>query len=205
MKNIILVLILCLGVHLSSAQEVYNSSGKGKPGFQKKTKKKKGYDPDKLVLGGSLNAGYYGDYANAGIAPFVGYRFAPHFSAGVSVGYQFYKYPEYYDYYHNPHYAYENIVFPAIWARYFVYRNIFVDATFEYDFINTQYPPYTINNPEPYKTFNTNSCFLIGVGIKQPLGGRFSGFAELFYDVLQNNISPYYGPPQVKVGFGVGI
>ena len=67
MKHLILLLIVCLGVQLASAQEIYNSSGKGKPGFKKATKKKKGYDPDNLILGGGLNAAIGDGFASAGI------------------------------------------------------------------------------------------------------------------------------------------
>jgi hypothetical protein len=205
MKRIIVVLLLCTGFTCASAQEVYNSSGK--PGYHKKTKNNKGYDPDKLIIGGSLNGGFYGDYANAGISPMVGYRFAPHFSAGVGLGYQFYKYPDYIDQFYQAHYAYENIVYPSIWARYFVYRNIFIDASFEFDFINLKEDALdNFGNPVKIKTNVTQPCLPIGVGLRQPLGGRVSAYAELIYDVIQGTYSPYpKHSPDIRIGFGVGF
>ena len=208
MRNLIFVLLLSVGVTVASAQDVYTSSGK--PGYHKKEqKKKKGYDPDKLIIGGSLNGGFGNGYVNAGISPILGYRLTDHFSAGIGLGYQFYQEPEYVDP-NNPYhasYAYENIVFPSIWGRYFVYRNIFTDVTVEYDFINVKQPGYDhYGNLGTQKLNVTNTCLLLGVGIKQPLGGRVFAYAELIYDVLQGTYSPYpQGAPDLRIGFGVGM
>src|ERR1017187_10428182 len=85
MKNIVVVLLLFFGISYASAQEVYTSSGK--TGFHKKTKKKKGYDPDRLIIGGGITFGIDGGYVNLGLAPIVGYRITDHFSAGLGLGY----------------------------------------------------------------------------------------------------------------------
>jgi len=207
MKNIIFVLILCAGFTYASAQDVYTSSGK--QGYHKKTKKTKGYDPDKLILGGSLNGAFGNGYVNAGISPIVGYRITDRLSAGVGLGYQFYQQPEYADP-NNPYkvtYAYENIVYPSIWGRYFFYRNFFADLTIEYDFINVKQPGYDhYGNFGTQKLNATNLCLLPGIGIKQPLGGRLFVYGELIYDVLQGKYSPYpQGAPDLRIGFGVGL
>ncbi len=208
MKNILIVLFLCLGFTYVSAQDVYTSSGK--PGYQKKAKKKiKGYDPDKLIIGGGLSAGFGDGFVNAGISPIVGYRFTDRISAGVGLGYQFYQEPEYVDP-NNPYhalYAYENIVYPSIWGRYFFYRNLFTDVTVEYDFINVKQPGYdNYGNFGTQKLNVTNTCLLLGIGLKIPLGGRLSAYGELIYDVLQGQYSPYpQGAPDLRFGLGVGL
>jgi hypothetical protein len=207
MKKIIFVLLLSLGFTYAQAQDVYNSSGK--PGYHKKTKKKKGYDPDKLILGGSLNGAFGSGYVNAGISPIAGYRITEHFSAGVGLGYQFYQEPEYVDPSNPNHalYAYENIIYPSIWGRYFFYRNFFTDATLEYDFINLKQPGYdNYGNFGTQKLNVTNTCLLLGLGLKQPLGGRVFGYFEVIYDVLQGHYSPYpQGQPDLRIGLGVGL
>ena len=206
MRYITLVVLLFIGISYASAQDVYTSSGKA--GYHKKTKKQKGYDPDKLIIGGGLNAGIGGGYANAGISPIVGYRFTKRFSAGIGLGYQFYKDPVAYDPI-NPnkvYYAYENIVYPSVWGRYFVWRNIFMDATFEYDFINLKYPLDQYGNYNATKSNVTNPCLLIGAGVRQPLAGRVSLFAELIYDVLQGEYSPYpKNGPDFRLGICAGL
>jgi hypothetical protein len=211
MKNIFLAILLFAGISAASAQEVYSSSGR--PGYYKKTKKeKKGYDPSKLVLGGGLNASFGGGEVSAGISPMIGYRFTEHFLAGVGLGYQYYKSVYSTDQYGNPtSYSTDNIVYPSVWARYFVYRNIFADATFEYNII-TQVDPLddipgspNYGDPIPTKSTFDVSCLLLGVGYKWALGGRVSVFGELMYDVLQNPNSPYYGQVVPRLGVSVGL
>jgi len=210
MKYFVWALLLVMGLSYAgsaSAQEVYSSSGK--PGYHKKTKKKKGYDPDRLIIGGGLNAGYGDGFANVGVSPILGYRITDHFQAGIGVGYQYYQEPEYVDP-NNPNkidYARENIVYPNIWTRYFVYKNFFVDGTLEYDLINLRQPGYDANaNFGIQKENVTNTCLLLGAGIRQPLGGRVSMYFELIYDVLQGPYSPYpAGAPDIRVGFATGL
>ncbi len=210
MKNTVLVLLLCAGFTYASAQDVYTSSGK--PGYQKHTKKKKkGYDPDKLILGGGITFNFGDGYLSAGIAPTVGYRITDHFSAGVGLGYLYSQVPEYVDPVNPDKVSYfrENIVYPSIWARYFVYRNLFVSSTVEYDFINQRGPGYAPNSVTPTTLSQNldNTCLFLGVGYKFPLGGRVSLYGELLYDVLQGNNSPYSPgfPTLLHFGFAVGL
>ena len=210
MKNIIVALCLCLGFTYASAQDVYTSSGK--PGYHKNTKKKKkGYDPDKLILGGGITA-YFGDgYISAGLSPIVGYRITDHFSAGVGLGYLYTQIPEYVDpnNLNKVSYFHENIIYPSIWTRYFVYRNLFVSASGEYDIIRQKGPGYVNTNPNPVTLTTTfdNTCLFLGVGYKFPLSGRVSVYAEALYDVLQGKNSPYAPgfPTILHIGFAAGL
>ena len=209
MKNLILILLLFTGIFTSSAQEVYSSSGK--TGYYKKMKKQKGYDPSKLVIGGGLNAGFSSGEVSVGISPFIGYRFADNFLAGVGLGYQYYKYLFFSDQNYNNYYATENIVYPSVWARYFVWKNIFADATLEYDFISQVVP--IDDNPGsanygilmPTKSTFAVPCLLMGVGYKWSLGGRVSFFLEGMYDVLQQPNSPYVGQFIPRAGVSAGF
>jgi len=208
MKNLIIVLALCAGFSYASAQEVYTSSGK--PGYQKHMKKKKkGYDPDKLIIAGSFNFGFGDGFVSAGISPMLGYRLTDRLSAGVGLGYQFFQQPEYANPV-NPNqvtYARENLVYPSIWGRYFIYRNFFADASVEYDLINLRQPGYdSYGNYGIQKMNVTNVSLILGAGMRVPISGRLSGYGELIYDVLQGQYSPYpKGAPDIRVGFGLGI
>ncbi|MES2701186.1 MAG: hypothetical protein V4649_01020 [Bacteroidota bacterium] len=203
MRNLIIAVLLCIGVATSAtAQEVYKSSGKKTYSKKKKT----GYDPDKLIIGGGLNAGFGTGYTNVGISPIVGYRITKDFSAGVGVGYQYFRQFLFEDQGKKWFQSY-NIIYPNVWARYFVYRNIFFDATYEQDFITLKRPGvnYTTGAWEMKKTAVANPCLLLGVGVKQPIGGRVSFLAEIMYDVLQNDYSPYYGMPVLRFSIVAGI
>lgn len=203
MKYCVVALLLFIGISHVSAQDVYTSSGKA----NYKKKKHKGFDPDKLIVGGGLNLGIGDGYANAGISPVAGYRFTDHFSAGIGLGYQFYKAPDYYDpNTDKTYYAYENIVYPSLWGRYFVWRNIFTDLTFEYDFIYLKEPLDKYGQLNTTKSTVTNPCLLLGAGIKQPIAGRVAIYAELIYDVLQGDYSPYpKAGPDLRFGILAGM
>lgn len=220
MRQIICTLLLgmiCFGV---SAQEVYNSSGRA-GGYRKK--EKKGYDPDKLVLGGGLNANYAriqlddytsGSYVQFGISPKVGYRLARFLTVGVGVGYQYYKSPDYVAYIQNtPKIAYThyNIYYPGVWAKCFVYNPIFISADFEFDV--TRVREYRLmydafGQPDHLVTKRstvTAPCALVGAGFRQSLGGRTSATFEIMYDLLQADYSPYYGTLVYRAGIYVGL
>lgn len=204
MKYIIPILMLCVGM-TASGQEVYSSSGR--PDHAQKHKKQQGFDASKLIFGGGFVASFGSGYSDFGISPVVGYRFTEHFAAGVGLGYEYLKSQlTFYDpntgYYVNyPTQA--NIIYPSIWARYLVWRNIFVDGTFEYNML--RYSQYYDSNGYPI-SFSVNvPCFLLGAGVKQPLGGRVYFFGEILYDVLQNVNSPYYGTIIPRAGVLVGF
>ena len=212
MNRILLLLVLCASFTGLSAQQVYNSSGNTN-GY--KHKKVKGYDPSRLIIGGTLNAAYSGDYANFGIGPTVGYKITDAFSAGVGLGYQFNQFP---DFWASPNpvtgeypVLKENLIYPSVWAKYNVYRNWFIDANIEYNFITVkghQVIYDTLGNPYNVSSKFTKSvpCLLLGAGVKQPLGGRVSGFLEILYDVLQENYSPYYRQfPVFRAGITTGL
>ncbi len=206
MKKIILVILLFTAYNYASAQDVYTSSGK--QGYQKKTRKKKGYDPDKLIIGGGLNLSVGGGYTDLGISPIVGYRITNHFAAGIGIGYLFaqtYDGPNPYDPNKNL-YISENIVYPNVWARYFVYRSIYVTSTFEHDFIFQKYPLDNYGNENTTRINVSNECLWLGVGMKFPTAGRVSFYGEIIYDVLQGVNSPYLnGSPDIRFGVAAGL
>jgi hypothetical protein len=211
MKYILSVLMVVVGVQLATAQDVYTSSGR--PEYAKKKEKKKtGYDPSRLIVGGGLVAGFGSGYTDVGIFPVVGYRITERFSAGVGLGYEFQK-QSYYLTDPGPSAAvnlyssHANIISPSIWARHFIYNNIFLTGIFEYNF---QYLNGAVDDPVQGKilneSYNVNApCLLLGGGIKQPLGGRVSVLAEILYDVLQQPNSPYLNQPVVHFGIVAGI
>ncbi len=207
MKKIVSALLLSLVFFGATAQEVYNSSGKAN-GYRKK--EVKGYDPDKLVIGGGLNLGYSGDYANVGISPKVGYRVKPFLTVGVGLGYQFYKI---YDYTINGTQSvpqYFNILYPGIWAKCTVYNPFFISTDFEYDIIKNSYyaPDYSsgyLQKGRKQSQTVTAACWLVGAGFKQPLGGRTTAIFEVMYDVLQADYSPYQKTLVYRAGIFVGL
>ena len=208
MKRIICLLLVSFAFLGASAQDVYYSSGKPR-GYKKK--EEKGYDPSKLVLGGGLNLGYAGDYANVGISPKVGYKFTKFLAAGVGLGYQYYKSPEDYTINNQTIYIHENIITPSLWAKCTVYNPIFIAADLEYNmiFLKDHDVKYDLATGNPYlvdrKTNVGALCFLTGAGVKQTLGGRTFATIEIMYDLLQADYSPYKQQLVYRVGIYVGL
>jgi hypothetical protein len=212
MKNIVLVLLLVAGYSYAQAQDVYTSSGK--PGYQKKMhKKKKGYDPERLIVGGNLIAGFGGGYADVGIAPIVGYRFTNRFSMGIGLGYQYVQQP---DAIANPaspntiYYDRENLIYPSLWSRFFVWRNWYVTGTIEDDIISLKEPVWDVATGGTTITsasLNVNvPALLLGGGIRMPMGGRLAAFLEADFEVLGQKYSPYIpGQPDIRMGFAAGL
>ena len=205
-------MVLCVTFSGVYAQDVYNSSGSA-TGYKHK-KKQKGYDPSKLIIGATFNAFWSGDFANFGLGPTVGYKLTNELSAGVGLGYQFNKVPDFYalpDVNGNYPALKENLIYPSLWAKYQVWGNIFVDANFEYDLININgYNVQYDANGNAYNVsakFNTAvPCLLVGVGLRQPMGGRLAGFLEVLYDVMQQRYSPYAQEfPVVRFGITTGL
>jgi hypothetical protein len=209
MKNIFLVFLLFFGINCASAQEVYTSSGKN--GYHKKTKKKKGYDPDKLILGGQPTIDFSTDYTIAGVSLITGYRLTRHFAAGIGLGYLYASQTVYVDPVDplKASHIRANIIFPSVWARYYVFRNIYATAAVEYDIIRGKEPGYDNNGilTNNLKFSDDNTCFFVGAGYRQPLGGRLSIYAEVIYDVLQGKNSMYSPgfPTTFRFGFATGL
>jgi hypothetical protein len=199
-KLVLLALLVCVTINLVSAQEVYKSSGK--TAYSKK-KRKKGYDPEKLVLGGGFDAAYSSGYAVAGVSPMVGYRFLKPLVAGVGLGYLYYQAPSpFYNRYDRQH-----IIYPNVWTRVFFFRNFYLSGSFEYDIIKARLASFdSWGNPTVLKGTFDSKCLLFGLGIKQMIGGRVSFYLELAHEFLNDPLSPYLSQPLVfRAGIGVGL
>lgn len=210
MKYALITVLLCFGINMLSAQEVYNSSGR--PGHKKhKESGIKGYDPSKLVFGGGAVAGFGSGYANFGISPIVGYRFRENFAAGVGLGYEYLKFSQFM---YNPmisdyqSYATQaHIISPSVWTRVGIINNVFAEGIFEYNIMAISDYGYDDNYTTvvPEKLTVGVPSLLLGGGIKQPAGDRVSVIFEILYDVLQQDRSPYWGVPVFRGGIVVGL
>ena len=216
MKKVVIALLLCLGVHATYAQEIYNSSGKkGTP--KKKDLKPKGFDMSRLVIGGGANLNFGTGFASVGISPMVGYKITDNFAAGIGLSYQYYrnKY-ELIDLYSGNQYAgtiqfdrKTSIYSGNLWARYIVWRNLFIHAQPEIMNIGVitdleQDPSTNVitANEERKNVF----IGLIGAGVRQPITGSLSLYFMLLFDVVQDPYSPYYKRLfDPRIGFNIGF
>ncbi len=208
------ILGLCLLVASGlQAQTTYRSSGNAKYNSKKKKKSEETF-AQKLIIGGGIGLAF-GDYTNIAVTPVIGYRITDNFSAGIGLGYQYVKITNFfeverpgtngvYDYYDLK----ANLFSASLWARYIVWRNVFVHAELEQNFMNFKIPAYdqsgSGNIVESTQKYDA-PCILLGAGYRQPLGDRSSVNFMLLYDVLQDKYSPYGKQPFLKIQFLAGF
>ncbi len=191
------------------AQRVYTSSGK--PAKAQKNRsgagESKGFDPDRLVFGGGLSAGF-GTYTNIGISPIVGYRFTDNLMAGIGLGYQYVRVRGVLA---NPLGGYQDsklhVFTPSVWARYAFLENFFAQAEYEYNAITYNDLAFDPNNSNNIITVNKHlnvPAVLVGGGIRQRITDRSSILLTVLFNVYKSDIQIYPNGPIFRVGFNVG-
>ena len=212
MKQIwILGLCLLLGTGLQ-AQTTYKSSGKSKYSKNNKKKREEGF-AQRLIYGGALGLSL-GDYAGVSVTPVLGYRITDNLSAGVGFGYQYVRIKNYFiitdpatqrDSYWD---LKANMFAGSVWARYIVWRDLFVHAEYEHNFMNFKVPgfdPGGSGNVVEVKENYEAPCVLLGGGYRLPMGDKASVNFTLLYDVLQDKYSPYGNQPFIRIQFLAGF
>ncbi|MFM2049218.1 MAG: hypothetical protein RI955_1766 [Bacteroidota bacterium] len=172
---------------------------------------KKGFDKKKIIFGGGLGLSF-GRITNININPILGYRFAKHLGAGVSINYNYYsesgvdantllKYKIAAQTYGG-----------GLWAKAFLFENIFKSSQFASNiFLIGSYEQnkikYTATIPNSTQDFTSKwyPSLLAGIGLRQ----RISNYASLnilvMHDWLQQ--SPVYinQPLIITVGTSFGL
>lgn len=215
MKSILSVLLLSLGLVMhASAQEVYSSSGKPVKAIKKEKEKEEKKFANRILFGGGFGLGI-GTVTNISVSPVVGYAITDKLYAGIGMGYQYIRVKDYWpvvdmstgEGIYKPFTS--NVYSPSVWARYVVYRNFFVHAEYEHNFMtyrkyfnNTSAPPPSIDR-EDIK-YNAPSL-LLGAGIRMPVSDRVSFVLMGLYDVIQDTYSPYRGTLAIRFGINAGF
>ena len=195
MKRLLICFFFLAAVQLAHAQY-----------YKTDTLTRKGFDPSRLVLGGSLGM-VFGDYTNVDISPLVGYRFSEYIAAGINLNAQYgqFKSRDYYT--GNTIQRDKYTIFGGgVWGRVYPLPMVFVHIQPEYNFVS-QSSTYYDNNAEK-QTLKTNygvPSLLIGAGYTQSVGGRVGIGISVLYDVIQDNRSPYRNSLVYRVGAGLGF
>lgn len=188
MKKIIGCLLCILLMHSSYAQQVYNSTGKK---YYKQKSNNKGFDRDRLVLGGDFRFFAGTGYVSAGLSPMVGYQIIKNVFAGAKIGYNYDRLKV--DPYYLPAGATNNVFnFNAfssgLWLRYLFLQSIYVHAEIEYNVYDTY---LTDNSGLYYKTLFHAPSAMLGIGFRQPVSNRTTINSTILYDML-NDPKSYY-------------
>ncbi len=147
-----------------------------------------GFRKENLELGGTFGFGISGDYTSINVSPQVGYRFNPYFSAGAGVGYNYYKVDGFYSDYTSNYFGFN------LYGRVNPIRYITLQL-----------------QPEIYRVWGRNIdtrivyTALVGGGITVP-AGRSGGISVMaYYDLVQDEWSPYGSEVFFSLGYVYGF
>ena len=149
-------------------------------------------NPTKMYFGGYANLSF-GSYTVIGIEPMVGYKLTPKFSVGTKLSYEYTSYRSSGQEYSGSNYGL------SFFSRYRLSQRIYTHA--EYSAMNYKLFYVDDQSNREWVTF-----LFLGGGLSQPISRNTWFTAEVLFDVLQNENSPYAAwEPFFSVGFGVGF
>lgn len=153
----------------------------------------------KWYYGGNIGFSFWNDYFYLGVYPLVGYKVTPKLSLGAKIGYAYISDDRY-----EPFPALNTSNYGAsIFSRYRIIPQLYAHAEFAYwsyeNAINITTQGYDTERVwVPY--------LLLGGGYSQNIGPNVWLFAEVLFDVINDEDSPYEsGEPFISFGVGVGF
>jgi hypothetical protein len=146
---------------------------------------------DRIYYGGSVVFSFGSDVTRIGVYPMIGFKIRPKLSVGIELGYEHVTYDDFDQSADN----YGGSVF----SRYRLLPSLYAHA--EYQMVNYEF--FTGLNQSDRELV---SFLLLGGGISKNVGRNTWAYAEVLFDVLQSDKSPYEDwEPVVSVGVGVGF
>lgn len=165
---------------------------------------KKGFQKEKLFLGGNFGL-TFGDYTLINISPQLGYRFNRYFAAGLGLNAQHVSIKER-DYYTGEtyHKLSQTVFGLNVFSRVYPIRNIMLQAQPEINYLYGKETYYIPQKQEYRLDAVIAPSLLVGGGLVLP-SGRGEMLITIFYDVLQNENSPYGRRPVYNFGYNIGF
>lgn len=199
--SLVLISLLLSVAAYSQKQPDYLESIDGKDDTEEQKKKKRPEKLSKFVFGGFFSF-QFGSVTNIVVEPIVGYKVFPRLTLGVGLKYE-YLYDKYYNF--DTH-----MYGVQLFTRFYIIKELsdiipgsvrlglFAHVEWETLSLEKQYFDY---NCQGYceGRFMLNS-FLVGGGIRQPIGQR-AGIYFLILWNLNENINSVYSNPIFRVGF----
>jgi len=148
---------------------------------------------DRWFFGGAVGLGF-GDVNWVEVSPVAGYRATRRLDVGLGLIFRYRKDKRFEPQLSTTDYG------AGLFARYMVYRPVFVHA--EYEYLSFEF----------FDTFQStarrgNNAVLIGPGIAQPISKNAAFLVSALYDVLYDSdeFSPYGSPWRIRFGVAVGF
>lgn len=156
------------------------------------TQKESKFDKSKLYYGGYLNASL-GSYTVFGAAPLIGYKLTPKLSIGGQLTYEYVKDKRYSTNYETSSYGF------SAFSRFRLVPQLYGHVEFSQ------------MNYELYNSFGKSErewvpFLFVGGGYSQPISKNTWFTAQVLFDVINDENSPYKDwEPYFSVGIGVGF
>lgn len=191
MKSICL-LTLTLLISLSSFAQVQDTTKITVEPAQEPVKKESKFDKSKLYFGGYANMSF-GKYTVIGVQPLVGYKLIPQFSVGAKLSYEYIEDKRYVEDYSTSNYG------ASVFSRLRILPTLYAHAEFS-----------SMNYDLQYSAGESNRKWIpflyVGGGYSQRISKNTYLNAQILFDVINNNNSPYKDwEPYYSVGIGVGF
>ncbi|TVR38904.1 MAG: hypothetical protein EA392_08520 [Cryomorphaceae bacterium] len=175
--KLLLALSLMVAIQSTRAQGLFTSDELKNMSFK-----------ERIYYGGMLGAGF-GTITSVQVAPVVGYRILPRWSAGVGAQYQFFQ--------DNRPPSYNTHVYGGnIHSRVFILENIFAHAEIEV----LSFEGWDRTQDFKFHRMTVPHLF-IGAGYFMPAGRRSGLALTVLYDLVQDLNSPYIGNYVIRMGF----
>ncbi len=172
--------------------QVHQQAEPSPPPAQKQPNKKSSKRGKRLYFGGNVTFNV-GSYTRIGIYPLVGFKLLPKLSVGAKIGYEYIKDKRWAEDYETSNYGY------SLFSRLRFFRNLYAHAEFQ----STNYDLYDSSGNSNREWVN---FLLLGGGYSQPLGGNVRLNAQVLFDVLHADNSPYKSwEPIFSVGISAGF
>lgn len=155
-----------------------------------------------IYVGGYFGLGF-GTYTNIEISPIVGYNFTENFNMGIGVIYNYFSY-------NIPNYVGggDTKVSTSNWggrvnANYTLFNIVTLGAEYQFISVDT-FKGYTDLGAPIYGKEPVN-VLLLGGGIRQMAGRNVALFVMAYYDVIQDEYSPYGDNIVWRFGIAAGL
>jgi len=192
MKHFILFILL-----IFSSFAFAQTTDSVKTNDQTKTSQDNSAKVNRWYYGGNIGFSFWNNYFYLSISPMVGYKITPQFSIGGKVGYAYSSDSSVDPTFNTSSYG------GSIFSRYRVIPQFYLHGEFAYiSYENAYLKPlggYTTER-------NWVPFLLLGGGFSQMISPNVWAYAEILFDVINDENSPYKaGDPFISFGVGVGF
>lgn len=177
---------------INNNQEAVQSSKSKEPQYSTPPQNKKSFK-DRLYFGGYIGL-QFGTYTSIDISPLIGYRVTPEFNVGIGVLYNYTSF----DYGGTIGQHGYSSWGGRLTANYTLFKFIALGVEYQYRTVEV----YNVYE-QSFENQGVNILFL-GGGIRQKVGGNAYMFLMAYYDVLQEEYSPY-NSVVLRIGVAAGF